>query len=200
MHPLLFNLCIVSQFLSALSASVFSLFHLPLYFFFFCIHWHASNCTELPQRKCSPTHAALTVTLLIYPVRHIVGYYNTLSRQEWTWMHTKYLGQHWKPPLSTLPLWSAHPGLTKVSHVGLLSSSNMGLRWFLMQIFLQHGRMKGNLVGFASVTLTSVSSVCQILRHCWMWWFAFQLSHQEHTLTGTAFVDVCYLHSLFAFL
>lgn len=79
----LFNLCIVSHFLSTLWTSLFSLFHLPQDFFFiFCVHWHALNCTELPQRKCSPTHAAVTVTLLIHPVRHVAGCTITLSQQD----------------------------------------------------------------------------------------------------------------------
>lgn len=46
------------------------------------MHRHALNCTELPQRKCSPTHAAVTVTLLIHPLRHVGGCTITLSQQD----------------------------------------------------------------------------------------------------------------------
>lgn len=109
----LFNLCIVSRFLSALWMSLFSLFHLPLYFFYYflralaCFELYRASSEEMfshsSSRNCYTSHPSGKTRCRVY--------YNTLSAgQEWTGTHTEYLRWHWKPPLSSLPLWSTHTG------------------------------------------------------------------------------------------
>lgn len=177
----LFNLCIVSRFLSALWTSLFSLFHLPLYFFIiFCVHWHVSNCTELPQRKCSPTHEAVTVTLLIHPIRHVAGCTITLSQQDRNEQgHTQSI---WDGT-ENLHLAASHCGPhIQDPHIVLLRSFSAGLGWS------------------TSIITTSVR-LFQILHQCQTWWFTLQLAHYEHALRGKVSVDlwfgvicVVYLH------
>lgn len=89
--------------------------HCLVCFIFLCIFLHALACFELYRasseemfshsrsRNCYTSHPSVKTRCRVY--------YNTLSAgQEWTGTHTEYLRWHWKPPLSSLPLWSTHTG------------------------------------------------------------------------------------------
>lgn len=137
----------------------------------------------LPQRKCSPTHPAVTVTLLIHPVRHVAGCTITLSQQDRNEHgHTQSI----RDGTENLHLAASHCGphiqdSTEFICIVLLSSSSLGLGWSASIITCLAGldsEWGQNVVVYSSAAPLWVHS----------YW---------DCLCGP--VVLCYLHSLFTF-
>lgn len=154
---------------------------------FLCIFFVCTGMlwiVALPQRKCSPTHAAVTVTLLIHPVRHVAGCTITLSQQDRNEHgHTQSI----RDGTENLHLAASRCGphiqdSTEFTCIVLLSSSNVGLGWsasIIICLAVSDSASGQYVVVYSSAAPLRAHSYWDCLCGPVVW---------------------CYLHSLFAFL
>lgn len=107
---------------------------------FFCVHWHALDCSASSEEMFSHSRSRNCYTSHPSGKTRCRVYYNTLSAgQEWTRTHTEYSRWHWKPPLSSLPLWSTHAGLDRIHLHCSFEQFQCGTRLICINHYLSRG-------------------------------------------------------------